>query len=166
MRFAVNKDAVKSASVFIVCGMFFAAALFLATAGSGVYQSVVSLSDSNYTKRTALSYITNQIRRGDIKNSIGVGSFGGNDAVFIFEESEYVTMIYCFDGQLRELYTSADSGLAPADGIGLMPLDSLSVEAQNECIEITAVYDGEISGTAVNPRSGFMDIGEIEYEEQ
>ena len=47
-----------------------------------------------------------------------------------------------------------------------MPLDSLSVEAQNKCIEITAVYDGEISGAAVNPRSGFMDIGEIEYEEQ
>ncbi len=166
MRFAVNKDAVKSASVFIVCGMFFAAAMFLAAGGSGVYQSVVSLSDSNYTKRTALSYITNQIRRGDIKNSIGVGSFGGNDAVFIFEESGYVTTIYCFDGQLRELYTSVDSGLAPADGIGLMPLDSLSVEAKAEGIDITAVYSGEISSAAVAPRSGFMDMGEIGYEGQ
>ena len=103
-----SHSALRSAAVFVLCGLFAVLAMGLALLSSGVYRSTTAESDRNFTRRTALSYLVNQIRQADGTGRVAVGTFGGSDALALTEHldgTEYVTILYCLDGQLRELYT-------------------------------------------------------------
>ena len=106
--------------VVVVClaGLFALLAMGVTLLGTGVYRAVAGDADANSTQRTALSYVVNQIRRADA-GGVAVGTFGGADALRLTETGEdgsvYVTLIYCWEGSLRELYMEEDTGLAPED---------------------------------------------------
>ena len=67
-------------------------------------------------------------------------SFGGGDALVLAEPtggSSYVTLLYCYDGQLRELYVEEGYPLLPEDGL----------------LSFTATApDGAVSSVSVAPR--------------
>ena len=118
--------------VVIVClaALFALLAMGVTLMGTGVYRSVADDADTNSTQRIALSYVVNQIRRLDA-GGVAVGTFGGGDALRLTETSEdgsvYVTLIYCFEGSLMELYMEEGTGLAPEDGMELLELSSLDL---------------------------------------
>ena len=68
-------------TVFLLCALFFFLAMALTLLSSGVYRSVAAASEENYTLRTALSYLTNQVRAGDAQGALSLTSFGGRDAL-------------------------------------------------------------------------------------
>ena len=121
--------------------------------------------DENDTRRTALSYLINQVRRADRTGGVAVGTFGDGDAVALTETVEgtdYVTLLYCLDGQLMELYAEAGSGLGPADGLAVLALEDLSVETDGAIITFTVTApDGTVSTGSVAPRCGFEEVGEL-----
>ena len=155
----------RSAAVLALCGLFAVLAVGLAVLSSGVYRSAVSASDGNSARRTALSYLVNQVRRADRAGGVAVGTFGDGDAVALTETVEgddYVTILYCLDGQLMELYTEAGSGLTPADGLAVLALSALTVETDGERITFTVTAsDGTVSTASVSPRCGFEEVGEL-----
>ena len=55
----------RSAAVFALCGLFAVLAVGLAALSGGVYRAAALDSDQNYVRRTALSYLVNQVRRAD-----------------------------------------------------------------------------------------------------
>lgn len=145
----------RTALVVVLCALFFVLAMGITLLGSSVYRGVVSASDRNYTQRTALSYLINQVRRAW---SVDVGSFefcpaldlGGTGA-----ESDYHTVLYVYDGQLRELYAQRDSGLTPADGTAILPLSDLELELEDGLITLTVTAeDGKSYSASVAPRLG------------
>jgi hypothetical protein len=154
-----------AAAVLSLCAVFFLLAMGLTIMGSGVYRSVVSASDTDYTRRTALGYLVNQIRRGDVADGVSVGSFGGSDAVFLTQdeaESRYTTCLYCYDGELRELYVESSllEEFTPSDGIAVLPLSSLSVRLSEGIVSIEVEDgDGLRSSVAVAPRCGASEVG-------
>ena len=155
----------RSAAVLALCGLFAVLAVGLAVLSSGVYRSAVSASDGNSARRTALSYLVNQVRRADRTGGVAVGAFGDGDAVALTETVEgddYVTILYCLDGQLMELYAEAGSGLTPADGLAVLALSDLSVETDGARITFTVTApDGAVSAASVSPRCGFEEVGEL-----
>ena len=155
----------RSAAVFALCGLFAVLAVGLAVLSGGVYQAAARESDENYTRRTALSYLVNQVRRADAVGGVAVGRFGGSDALVLTEEvegTEYVTLLYCYEGQLRELYAEADSGLGPGDGLPVLELDGLELEVSGGRIACTVLpAGGEPGSVSVFPRCGVEEVGEL-----
>ncbi|HEX3000455.1 MAG TPA: DUF4860 domain-containing protein, partial [Armatimonadota bacterium] len=131
-------SALRTVAVLALCAVFFVLAMGVTLLGSGIYRGTVSASDENYTHRTALSYLANQIRRGDVAGGVAVGSFEGADAI-VLTDGDYVTYLYCWDGQLRELYMEAGTGLTAADGVPVLPLASLTVTLVGNCIALTVI---------------------------
>lgn len=124
MKDGVSRGALRSVLIALLCGLFFLLSMGITLLSSGVYRETVDAADQNAAQRTALSYLVNQVRRGAV---LGLGKFGGEDAILIYDEAGYVTILYCYDGALRELYTEPGAGLAPADGLALLPLTELTV---------------------------------------
>ena len=94
-----------------------------------------------------------------------MGTFGDGDAVALTETVEgtdYVTILYCLDGQLMELYAEAGSGLTPADGLPVLAVSALTVETDGARITFSVTApDGAVSTASVSPRCGFEEVGEL-----
>lgn len=149
--------ALRSAVTVVLCALFFLLAIGVVLLGSGVYRGTAAAADENFTHRTALGYLTNQIRRGDVAGGLSLGSFGGGDALFL-RENGYVTILYCYEGQLLELFAEEGLDLPPDAGMAILPLASLTLEPGGDCLRIT-VTDGD--GTAhfadLAPRCGWTE---------
>lgn len=154
-------------TVIVVClvGLYFVLAVGVTLLGSSIYRAVAVSADENSTHRTALSYVANQVRRGDAE-SVAVGSFGGYDALRLSETTEggyvYVTYIYCYEGSLRELYTEEGSGLMPEDGTALISLAQLDFQVQDGLISVTAGDSaGHVWSLKLYPKNGIEEVDEL-----
>lgn len=139
----------RSALTLLLCALFFLLAMGLVLLSSGVYRGVAAASDENFTHRTALSYLVNQVRRGDVSGGVSLGRFGGGDALYLREDG-YVTILYCCGGQLMELYMEDGLDLPPEAGMAVLPLDGLTLTADGATLTITA----QGRSVALTPRSG------------
>lgn len=158
-------NGLRSAAVIALCGLFAVLAMGLALLSSGVYRTAAAQSDQNYTRRTALSYLVNQVRRADEAGGVTVGTFGDSDALALTERIEgadYVTILYCYDGSLRELYQEAGTGLLPRDGIPMLELQSLEVQTASGLLTLTVTAPGgETSTVSLSPRCGLEEGGAL-----
>lgn len=122
---------------------------------------MVQAGDSNALQRTALSYVSNQVRRGDA-GGVAVMDFGGVPALRLRETGAdgtvYVTLIYCYDGQLRELYTEEGSGLTAADGLPILELDQLDLTVSGPLLHVTAREGASSWSTVLAPRTGVEEV--------
>lgn len=148
----------RSALTLVLCALFFLLAMGLALLSSGAYRGVAAASDANYVHRTALSYLINQLRRCDVAGGVSVRSFGDGDALCL-SEGGYVTLLYCCDGQLRELYAEEGLDFAPEDGVAVLPLDSLSIALSDGLMVFTLEADGAVCSASVAPRA--VSPGEV-----
>ena len=153
--------------VVIVClaGLFALLAMGVTLMGTGVYRAVADDASVNSAQRTALSYVVNQIRRADA-GGVAVGTFGGGDALCLTETGEdgsvYVTLIYCWEGFLRELYMEEGTGLGPEDGMALLELSSLKLSVTDTGGLDISASDGEHQwSVTLYPRTGVEEVGAL-----
>lgn len=160
-----SHSGLRSAAVFSLCALFALLAMGLTLLSSGVYRDTVRAADENYIHRTALSYLVNQVRRADAEGCVAVGSFGEGGALRLTEQvdgEDYLTLLYCYDGQLRELYMASDAGLLPADGIAILPLEHLSVALEEGLLRIGAEEtDGRTYTVSLAPRCAVEEVGAL-----
>lgn len=147
----------RAAVTVVLCALFFLLAMGVVLLGSGIYRDAAAASDENFTHRTALSYVINQVRRGDVAGGVTLGSFGGGDALFL-REGGYTTILYCYDGQLRELYMEDGLDLTPEDGTAILPLAALEIAPKDGCLRVTATGEDGARYTAdLSPRCGWSE---------
>lgn len=160
-----SHSGLRTAAVFALGALFAVLSVGLTLLSSGVYRSTAADGAANSAQRTALSYLVNQTRRADEDGCIDLGSFGGVPALRLSEHLDgatYYTYLYCYDGQLRELYTEAGTGLGPADGQAVLPAQALDVQAEDGAIRFTVTTaDGAVHTAALSPRTGFGEVGEL-----
>jgi hypothetical protein len=125
-------------------------------AGQRGYRDTAAVAEVNYTRRTALSYLVHHVRRSEAEGCVYVESFGGVDALALVEPaggSSYITLLYCYGGQLRELYVEEGYPLLPEDGLPVLELSSLEIRAEDGLLCFTATAsDGTVSSVSVAPR--------------
>ncbi|MEG1857596.1 MAG: DUF4860 domain-containing protein [Pseudoflavonifractor sp.] len=165
MKFPTVGRMLRSMVVVLLAALFFLLAMGVALLGSQVYRSAVQDSDENYIHRSALSYVVNQVRRGDA-GGVTVADFGGCSAVRLTEVlpdgSVYATVIYCYDGQLRELYAGENTALAPEDGIAILPLERLDFSVDGPRLMIAATdAAGHSLNVIISPRTGVREVGTL-----
>lgn len=138
-----------------LCGVFAVLALAVTLLTGGVYRRCVERSDENYVCRVALSYVTNQLRRGDRAGAVSVTDFEGLTALKIAQEEGYELLLYCSGGQFRELYAAVDGGFSPADGDALFPMEELAVRREGALLDLTLTgTGGETYSASVALRCG------------
>ena len=134
------------AMVIALCALFLFMAVGLTLMGSSVYRRVTAASQDNEMRRTAMSYLVNQVRRGDSAGGVSAGELGEVDAVVLREtagEISYVTYLYCHEGSLMELYTEEGLGLGAADGVAILPMQSLTVREERGGLAMTLLFPDE-----------------------
>ena len=139
--------------VFFLCALYFVLAMGLTLLASGIYREAAASSDETYERRTALSYLVNQVRRADAAGGVALTSFGDGDALAL-REVEYVTLLYCYGGELMELYAEEHAGLGPADGTAIFPLVSLELDLRDGLLSI----DAGGRRAALAPRTGVTEV--------
>lgn len=113
---------------------FVVSAVFLITIGAKVYSSTIDHMNQNFDSRTAVAYIIEKIHHSDAEGNISVGKFEENDAIIIssqINDTEYLTYIYEFEGELKELLIRKDLVLSPHAGQSILPIDSFSVSEES-----------------------------------
>lgn len=150
----------RSALVLCLCALFFLLAMGITLMSSQGYRTTVASGDTNDTQRTALSYLVNQIRQADHIDGVGLGQLQGNCAVVLFS-GDYETILYCYKGQLRELYTHPGSGLTAADGTEILALDGFEATLDGSLLTLTAIGPQGRYSTALSLHCGVKELGEV-----
>jgi hypothetical protein len=147
-----------TAVVLLLMGMFVLLSIGVMVLGISVYNNTNKLSSDNYEQRTVLSYIANQVRRGDIGGGIEVRAEDGVEMLVFrqnFDGSDYLTCLYAYDGELRELFTEDGPEQELASGVPIMPVADLSFAIRDGQIEATVTNaDGKLRSLILTPRSG------------
>ena len=114
-----------------------ASSLFLVILAANVYQKSVAWEESNYESRTCLSYVTEKIRQNDEKGGITAGTFDGVPCLMLHQtsgEQSYVTYLYSYEGQLRELFVAEGVSMKASDGQAILTVNNFSVTEQEDGI--------------------------------
>lgn len=96
--------------------------------GAGVYQRLTRRDQRAYARRTAAQYLLTKVRQGE--NLPEIGEFHGVDSLVFsqtIQNTEYVTRIYCYDGWLRELFTTAEGDFSLEDGEKILPMETMEL---------------------------------------
>jgi len=144
-----NKQSAHAADFLFVTALF---AVFALTAvlvllmGARVYKSALSNMDTNYTARTSLTYVAEKIRQNDSGGEIAVRELDGLAALTlpaVYNNEEYVTYIYEYDGALRELFVRADSAFSPDAGASILETDNFSIRQVSDTLFYLSVTDSK-----------------------
>lgn len=149
-------DAIFVLSLFCV---FAAAILLTLILGTRTHNAMKTASDEAYYSRTALSYISEKIRHCDSRDAVTVSKFGNSSALFLRENyngTNYLTTIYYYDGELRELFCEEGAKLEPSAGTKIIAAQDIKFSLSDKGL-INIVYtdpDGNENSACVWLRSG------------
>lgn len=117
MNFAKrNKSVVDFLFILALFGAFAITALFVVLFGARIYKSTVSNMNTNYEKRTAMSYVTEKIRSHDFSGGAEVSAdpsdpSAAHSVLKLYQtvgDKRYVTYLFVDEGYLKE-FTADDS---------------------------------------------------------
>ena len=142
MKTSIHRQRIDTVFVLIIFCIFAVSVLMVLMLGASIYQNMTEISREQQDERTVLSYIRTKLRSNDDNGRIFVSEWNGINALIYEEELSgrlFNTVIYHYDGYVRELFSDPDLGLGPQDGTMIMPLDSISFEqADTGLIRVTA----------------------------
>lgn len=138
--------------------VFALSALTVILLATNVYQETTAESSLNYTAQTSLSYIREKISQADADGDVFLTSLDGQDALCLRtaqEGSTYCTYIYELDGELKELFVSADTTPSAASGRSILPVRSFTMKAvADNLFSFTCIAkDNEAAHTVIAVRS-------------
>lgn len=150
------------ASLDVIAGLilfciFTVTMLFVLVSGAGAYQNISETMEEQYRERTCLHYIAAKIRHFDDAGQVYVGDFAGQNALYLEEELDgvaYSTVLYAWNGSIRELFTIKGTELAPDDGFEIIRADGITfTEPIPGLICSECEVDGRTAGVCVAVRS-------------
>ena len=144
--------------VLVLFLVFTSAALAVILLGARVYQRTSARMESNYTIRTAVSYVSEKIRHADESGAISLGELDGIPALTLSQEIEgtsYVTYLYFQNGALKELLTEASREASSEQGTAIVSLKNFSMEETDDGFYLLQAEDaeGEVLSLYIRPRT-------------
>lgn len=122
--------------IIMLCFVFAVSASALILLGMNIYRDISHQGMSGHAQRTSMAYIATKLRHMDAKGQVEVGDYNGVSALYLYEDYEgiaYVTVIYQWDGALRETFCRRGLEIAPENGTRIADADFLefSMISQN-----------------------------------
>lgn len=144
MNFAKRKKSIVD-FLFILAlfGAFAITALFVVLFGARIYETTVTNMNTNFEKRTAMSYITEKIRSHDYTGGAEVSEMNMSDAadqgsvLRLYQDvgdKRYVTYLFVDDGYLKEFTADEDYDFDFASGTTILAINDFSVRKENDSL--------------------------------
>ncbi|MCL2386597.1 MAG: DUF4860 domain-containing protein [Defluviitaleaceae bacterium] len=127
-----NKNRIDTVFVLTIFAVFAASVLLVIMLSGSTFANITEISQAGQHERILLSYIRTKIRNTDNAGAVSVGYFNGISALFLEENlnnRDFVTVIYLYDGLVRELFHEQGNELSPEEGVAIISTDSLIFEA-------------------------------------
>ena len=109
--------------VFLLC------TIFTILIGSRVYENIRERDNASFHTDTALAYMTNKVRQGDMADAVSIREDNGCQVLVLTSDYDgilFETWIYQMDGALWELFTQKDSGVNIDSGQMIMDCEPVS----------------------------------------
>ena len=152
-------------AALVLLGVFMVCVLAVLLTGADALQRLSRRDQASYTLRTAGQYVATKVRQADSAGMIWVGGFDAQtpgtqgDTLFLEEEGEVCTRVYCRDGWLYELYAQKDGRFAPQDGERVMQAEYLWFTLEGDVLNVELLLaDGEAECFALSLRSGEVGL--------
>lgn len=151
MNFAKrNKSVVDFLFILALFGAFAITALFVVLFGARIYKSTVSNMDTNYEKRTAMSYVTEKIRSHDYTGGADVADIDINNpseqhsVLKLYQEmggKKYVTYLFLKDGYLKEFTAEDTYDFDYSVGTEILKINDFSVRKESDGLYFFDITD-------------------------
>lgn len=108
--------------------------LMVLLTGTRVYQRLLDNSELSFTGRTGVHYVSTRVRQAQ---SVSLTDFEGCSALDIpevIDGEHYHTLVYWYEGYIRELYCEEGAALLPEDGEKVLASEPLSFSAEGSLV--------------------------------
>lgn len=115
--------------------IFAVTAFFVLFIGADIYQSTASNLGENSDAVTTMTYISEKVRQGDTADALSIETVEDVPVLALTSEVDkiaYVTYIYEWDEQLKELYCRKDTSVSLSGGETISSVSDFSIEEINE----------------------------------
>lgn len=119
------------ALAFLLLAVFAVGATQLTLLGAQAYRATVARSQAHNRERIIPAVIRSAVRAGNAAGAVSVEEIDGVRCLTVRSEEggqAYLRRLYVWDGNLCELFTSADRAFAPEGGETLCPAQALEAE--------------------------------------
>lgn len=148
--------------VLLSFGVFAVCVLLVLLTGAETYRTQTERDQRSWEGRTCLSYVAAKIRHGDENGAITLSAGDGrgwySDLALTewFDGEEYMTLIYFYDGYIRELFAVPGGEFAPEDGEEVLAAQGLRFSIAEDGILLAEATDvnGMVKTLYLSPRSG------------
>lgn len=158
MKRQSRRSSISALAALLVLGVFAVGILSVLLSGASAYRRLTERDQQSYDSRTSIQYVAAKVRQAPAPDAVSLTDFGDGDCLVITEAiqgREYQTQVYCYEGWLMELFTVADSGLAPEDGEKILPLQDMTLTMEDALLRVELVEgDGTVSAILLAPRGG------------
>lgn len=134
-----HKHMIAQVFVFVLLGVFAVLSTMMVLLSAQLYRGIVRQTEQHSSERILSSYVTNAVHANDAFGMITVENRGGTDMLVMGWEADgqrYETMIYCYDGALRELFASAEQEFDPEYGEIIGDAQSFVPEIRDGLLEV------------------------------
>lgn len=157
MKRTESKSNIEGLLVLVLFGIFAVCILAVLLTGAGAYERLVERQQMSYEERTVPQYLTTKVRQADRTGAVAIGEFGGVRTLELREllgEEEYLTRIYCYEGYLRELFSSASGEFQPEDGECILETERVDFCLEGNLLQLVITgTDGEKTKLKLTLRS-------------
>ncbi|MCL1982294.1 MAG: DUF4860 domain-containing protein, partial [Clostridiales bacterium] len=129
--------------------------------GANVYGGMQKTSEEEFKSRVCLSYLSAKVHANDGLGELRVGTYDGASALYLdseFDGTMYNTILYSYDGWLRELFCEKglEAELSADSGTSVLEVGSVSFENARQNLLSIEYQDSNGAGgkTFVHLRSG------------
>jgi len=130
--------------VMLVLVVFALVVFSLIGAGSGAFSRILGEKENTQSARVAYSYINMKLKQNDTVGSVNVEETKFGDTLSIVSESgEYVTYLFCSNGELYECVTAQGDQPSIAAANRITTLHDFTLERQGAYINITCVCEND-----------------------
>lgn len=108
--------------VFVLLGLFAVMSTLMVLLGAQMYRNTVEHATGNNEGRVLTAYVRSMVRAQDTADSVRVEDYDGMKALAMTSELEgqvFTTWLYCYEGELYELFTSGTDPLSPEKGTAI-----------------------------------------------
>lgn len=130
--------------VFVLLGVFAVLATMMVLLSAQLYRGIVDQTDQHSAERILSSYVANVVRSGDESGMVEIDTRDGIDMLVLgmdVDGERYETLIYCYEGTLRELFTSAEQEFEPDYGEIICNAQAFQPVMQNGLLEMSLTDD-------------------------
>ena len=125
--------------------LFSVLSLMLVLSGVGVYKNTVENGRRNNEVRASLSYVSNKVRStGD--GTVRIEQRNDIPVLLLTESVEgtvYETMIYFYDGSLREMFSRQGRTFHPENGMEISQISSFEAKLENHLLSLRMEDDNQ-----------------------